>query len=102
MMLRTIKKSGLWSFVIAVLMAAQFALAFHSLEHKFNPDAAPGDECALCQVASTMALGPTAELVAAPVRLVFVGVDVVVLDAPREAASPAGFRSRAPPLSLSV
>ena len=103
MSLRQIKQSSLWSFVIALLVAAQFALAVHTLEHKFNPDlAAQGEECALCQVASTMAPGPATEPLATPNFYVFVSVLAFISPLPCAVASPAGFRSRAPPLSVSV
>jgi hypothetical protein len=101
-MIHAIKKSGFWSAMIALLMAAQLGLAFHSLEHKFNAGTLQGDDCALCQVASTMAPGPTAEPIAAPNFYVLVTNDTVAVSLPRVSASPAGFRSRAPPHIVSV
>ena len=102
MMLRTIKRSGFWSLAIAILMAAQFALAFHSFEHKFNPASTwHCEECALCHVASTAAPEPTVVLQAptsnAIDRVVAVTASQIIL-----AVAVAGFRSRAPPLSVSV
>jgi hypothetical protein len=102
MMLRRLKQSGLWSVLVALLMAAQLALAFHGVEHKIHPGLLQGDECALCQVASTMAPAPTAEPVAAPSLYASILVDSIVKALPRVSASPAGFRSRAPPSSVSV
>jgi len=102
MMLRTIKRSGFWSWAIAILMAAQFALAFHSFEHKFNPASTwHGEECALCHVASTTTPEPSVVL-QGPTSHVVERIVAVVAPLAIPAAAVAGFRSRAPPLSVSV
>jgi len=100
MTLRGIKSSRFWSCAIALLVAVQLALALHSFNHDFNSDAVTrGDECAVCHVASNMAPAP-ADAVIAPVSYIIAAVIADVLPAPVPAAPPAGFRSRAPPISL--
>ncbi len=101
MILKTIKHSRLWSLAIALLMAAQVALALHSLHHQIKPDAlAASEHCTLCQVASTMA--PPVVLAVIPVGEAFAVADVFVPAHLIAAAPAAAFRSRAPPLPLSV
>jgi hypothetical protein len=101
-MLRTLKQSRFWSVLVTLLMAAQLGLAFHSLEHTFDSGLPANDHCALCQVASTMASGPAAEPIAAPSLYAFVTVAAVITPLLRTSASPAGFRSRAPPVIVSL
>ena len=100
MMVQGFKRSGLWSFAIALVMAAQLAFSFHHLEHKFDLNA-PTDECALCHGISTAAPPSEAALVVAPV-----GYEPAPVAAPVSifaySLSVAGFRARAPPLSVSV
>lgn len=102
MMLRTLKHTRFWYAAVALLMVAQLALAFHSVEHKFDIAPPLGDHCALCQVASTMAPGPSAELIAAPTLHALTHVAPRAVPQPRNLPSPAGFRSRAPPAVVSV
>lgn len=93
-------RSRLWSVVVAILMTMQLALAFHTLEHKFN--LTQTDDCALCQVASNMAPGPSAAPLAAPNLYTIVRVIVPMAPLPCATVSPAFFHSRAPPISVSV
>ena len=103
MILRTLKKSSLWSFAVAILMAAQLALTFHHLQHKMNPDVtAQGEDCAVCQVASTMAPGPAAQPVMPPAINALLLRFSCIAAGPGQAAVVAGFRSRAPPISVSA
>ena len=102
MMLRSLKRSGFWAFAIALLMSAQLGLALHSFEHKFRPDAlAATDNCALCQVAATMAPAPDVTI-AAPAFQAFAVVHHTLQPVPLSAAIVTGFRSRAPPVSVSI
>lgn len=100
MMVQGFKRSGLWSFVIALVMAVQVAFAFHHLEHKFEAHA-PGDECAICHVISTAAPPSEAETVAAPV---VTGLTQIVASASSFVHSVylTGFRARAPPFLVSI
>jgi hypothetical protein len=102
MMVKSLKQSRFWAFAIAVLVAAQLALALHSFEHRFNPDVFKADECALCQVASTMAAGPASVAISLPNFEFFVRELGFVAQATRPVIHPAGFSSRAPPLSVSI
>jgi hypothetical protein len=99
---RILKQSRLWSIAVAVLIAAQVALALHGVEHKFDLGAPPSDHCALCQVVSTLAPGPAADPIAAPTLHELTRVAAVFAPQPRIFPSPAGFRSRAPPTVVSV
>jgi len=102
MILKSIKHSRLWSFAIALLMAAQVALALHSLHHQIKPDAlVAGEHCTLCQVASTLAPPPVVLAVIPVGEAIAVADEIVPLE--RLTAAPAAaFRSRAPPHPLSV
>ena len=93
MMLRSIKRSGFWAFAIALLMAAQLGLALHSFGHTFTPDAlAATDNCALCQVAATMAPAPGITIVA-PVFNAFIIIQQTLQPQPLPAILVAGFPS---------
>jgi hypothetical protein len=84
------------AILIAVLMAAQLALALHSVEHKF--DIAPSsDHCALCQVAATTLPGPAANPIAIPTFYELTQVAALPVAPPRRFPSTENFRSRAPP-----
>jgi hypothetical protein len=100
MMVQGLKRTGLWSFVIALVMAAQVAFAFHHLEHKFEAHV-PGDECAICHVISTAAPPPEAETVAAPVE-----TELTRAVAPASSFVHSvyliGFQARAPPILVSI
>jgi hypothetical protein len=102
MMLRALKHSRFWSAMVALLMAAQLGLAFHSLEHKFEAGLSPSDHCALCQVASAMGPGPASQLLAPPNLHELTASDTVATPPPHVLAAPSGFRSRAPPRHVSV
>lgn len=102
MILKTIKPSRLWSLAIALLMAAQVALALHSLHHQIKPDAlAAVEHCTLCHVAATIAPPPVV-LAVIPVGEAIAVADVCAPLALVAAAPAAPFRARAPPLPLSV
>lgn len=102
MNLRAIKHSRLWSFAIALLMVAQVALALHSLHHQIKPDAlAAGEHCTLCQVAQTMAPPPVVVAVIPVGEAIAVADEIVPLHL-AAAVRTAAFRSRAPPLPVSV
>jgi hypothetical protein len=100
MMLRFIKRSRLWSCAIAILMAAQVALAFHTVEHQVGAeDFSQAEHCALCQVASGMDAPPAV----AAVEPVTAPLDFVrpTPSAPVPSVAPAsGFHARAPPTSF--
>ncbi|MBY0512248.1 MAG: hypothetical protein K2P94_19105 [Rhodospirillaceae bacterium] len=102
MMLRALKQSRFWPIALALLMAAQLALAFHGVEHKYEFVAPIGDGCALCHVASVMAPGPSAGPIAAPTFHELAQIAPLAAAPPRILPSPAGFRSRAPPAVVSV
>ena len=102
MSLRTVKPSRFWSFAIALLMAMQIGLALHTSSHKLSPDAAArGDDCVLCQVASTMAPAPAAPPLA-PLSFTYAPIVAQVLPLAIPAVPAAAFRSRAPPAAVSV
>lgn len=101
-MIKSIKHTRLWSFAIALLVAAQVALALHSLHHQIKPDAlVAGDQCTLCQVVSTMAPPPVVLAVIPVGEAIAVADEIVPLELLTTAPT-AAFRSRAPPQSLSV
>ena len=91
-----------WFFLVPLLLAAQVALGVHQLEHRLNPDLLAGDECAVCQFASTMAPAPEPMAIVPPAELFFAVLLPEAVQALRPAASPAGFNSRAPPAALSA
>ncbi len=102
MMTRAFKRSSLWSCIVALVMAAQFAFAFHHLQHPLIPDAsAQSDECALCHGVSSSAPLPDLLVVTAPSHYVVVYAGIP--EAPVYLAAPRiGFRARAPPISVSL
>ncbi len=98
---RAPRRGRLWSIAIAMMLLAQFALAFHGLNHRIHPEAASlGGDCALCQVASNMAPAPESVTLAPPALSVGEYIAVAEQIAPRRSWPTAGFRSRAPPLSV--
>jgi len=98
MMLRTLKRSWLWSLAISLLMAAQIALALHSVHHEFSSDIdTSSDACAICQVASAMSAAPDA--VSIEPASYFVTRAAVPAPPPiYSAAITAAFQARAPPV----
>jgi len=98
-MMHCFKRSGLWMFAIALLMAAQVALALHTVDHQFSADATASEHCTLCHTATAMAPAPVAEA-PAPVLDVLATAPEATVSFLVPATSVAGFRSRAPPASL--
>ena len=101
--LKTLRRSCIWAAVAVILLGAQFGLAAHQLEHHLHPDiAAIADDCIACQFASVLSDGPSASAFIMPI-----GIDLGTLVPGTHVrlelqGSPAGFRSRAPPHSVSV
>lgn len=93
-----IKSRGwLWSFLVALLLAAQVGLGVHQLQHSLSPDVVASDDCKLCQFASHATTGPEPIVILPPSLIIAVIVTLsaqVFFTAQRSAA---GFRSRAPP-----
>ncbi len=97
------KRQGrLWSLLVALMLVAQIGLGIHQLHHRINPDAVVSDDCALCHFAANMAVGAgpaiitppvlvVAEVTAHPAHIIVQPVRIV-----------AGFKSRAPPFSISA
>ncbi len=96
------RRPWLWSLVVSMLLAAQVALGVHQLEHRLNPDIVTTDECALCHFASASTAGPEPQAVVPPTLNVVEYVEPAAQTLPLTARRVAGFRSRAPPTSLSV
>jgi len=100
MMLQTFKRSGLWMFAIALLMAAQLALTLHTVDHQLGLDGgAASEHCTLCHAATAMAPAPTGEL-PTPTLRVLGSLPEAVPQSYIPATFVAGFRARAPPVSI--
>ncbi len=95
-------RGWLWSFLVALLLAAQVGLGVHQLQHRLNPEIIANDDCKLCQFASQATEGPE-PIVVLPPALVVAEVIALSAQAVRTAQRPvAGFRSRAPPIGISA
>jgi hypothetical protein len=91
------------TFMVGLFLAIQAFLFAHQLEHGLRPDlAGPSDECVLCQATANLLPAPEPAVVTVPVTV----VHVAVVPAAAQTATPrtfvAGFRSRAPPRSVSI
>ncbi len=100
-MTRIFRHSRIWSFAVALLIAAQLGLSFHIFQDKIG-DLTRGDDCALCQVASSMSAAPTAAALPLPTRFIVIRRTTFAVLAPRQAETTASFQSRAPPLPVSA
>lgn len=97
---RVLRRSPLWVLVASVLLLAQFALAFHQLNHRAHPGATFGDSCTLCQVVTNMGAAP-APFVIVPPTLTIGGYALALApQALRQSRPASGFHSRAPPHSV--
>ncbi len=95
-------RNRLWSFVVALLLAAQVALGIHQLEHRLHPELSASNECSLCQFASAMLDGPQAPAIVVPTFAFIERLESIPEATPTLGNAVAGFRSRAPPISVSV
>ena len=101
--LKTLRRSCVWTAVAVMLLAAQFGLAVHQLEHRLHPDIATiADDCIACQFASTLSDGPSVDAAVMPIDIdlgtLVPGTHLFLR--PQQLQS--GFRSRAPPNVVSV
>jgi hypothetical protein len=96
------RKPWLWSLVVSLLLAAQVALGVHQLEHRLNPDLVTSDDCALCHFASAATAGPEPQIIVPPTLTMVERIEFTLPTLPLIARDVAGFRSRAPPVSVSV
>ena len=96
------RRSGLWTWVIALLVAAQFGLLIHQSQHHLNPAVRTSDDCTLCQFAQAMAAAPAGPIVVLPVLVLLGTVIFEPRTAPRDARIALPFRSRAPPGSIRI
>lgn len=98
-----IKSRGwLWSFLVALLLAAQVGLGVHQLQHRLNSDAVASDDCKLCQFASHVTTGPEPIVILPPTLIVAEVLTLPTQDFFAVERPVAGFRSRAPPHAISI
>lgn len=98
-----IKSRGwLWSFLVALLLAAQVGLGVHQLQHRLSPDVVASDDCKLCQFASQATPAPDPIVILPPVLVVAAILAFLARDLLAAQHVAAGFRSRAPPVKISA
>jgi hypothetical protein len=92
------RRHPFWAMVAALLLVGQVALGIHQLEHRLNPDLLAGDDCAVCQFASTATAGPAPIDVVVPVVFTYERRIPAAQDLAPAVRRVSAFRSRAPPV----
>ena len=95
-------RGWLWSFLVALLLAAQVGLGVHQLQHRLNPDVVASDDCKLCQFASHATAGPEPIIILPPSLIIAIIITLSAQSFFTAQRSTAGFRSRAPPRIFSA
>src|SRR5262245_13921127 len=92
----------LWIAFAALALIGQFALFAHQADHHRRLELFTADDCAMCQFGTSMASGPKPEPLIVPRTEVIAFVLDTTRSTPASAPPVAAFRSRAPPISVSI
>jgi hypothetical protein len=91
-----------WRVLVVILLAAQFGVGLHQIEHRLKPDVVADDTCVVCQSAANMHAGPEPVTFVPPVAALIDRVQPFSAISPEQPFRLSGFRPRGPPRSTSA